>query len=155
MVYAFSDYELDTRLMELRRAGEACPVEPQVFDVLRLLMVHRDRVVTRRELLQQVWGHAFVTDATLSSRVMAARRAIGDSGEAQAAIRTVRGRGYRFVAPVRERRKGGDPACGPVLEEMGLAERALARGARAEAAAHLARALRTLGGPPPGPDSGE
>ena len=178
MVYAFSEYELDTRLMELRRAGEPWPVEPQVFDVLRLLVVHRDRVVTRRELLHQVWGHTFVTDATISSRVMAARRAIGDDGAAQAAIRTVRGRGYRFVAQVREeraRRLRGGPTVLELLvreqvgrlegesraaiEELGrTAAAALARGDRGVAAGHLARALdvlrerlaRAAAGPDPG-----
>jgi DNA-binding winged helix-turn-helix (wHTH) protein/predicted ATPase len=103
MVYAFGEYELDTRRLELRRAGEPVRIEPQVFDVLALLIEHRDRVVPRREILQQVWGHGFVSDATLSSRLKTARRAIGDSGAAQALIRTVHGRGYRFVGEVRVR----------------------------------------------------
>lgn len=102
MVYAFGEYEVDTRRLELRRAGEPCRVEPQVFDVLVFLVEHRDRVVSRRELLEGVWGHAYVADATLSSRLKAARRAIGDSGAAQSLIRTVHGRGYRFVGEVRE-----------------------------------------------------
>ena len=97
VIHAFGDCELDTERFELRRAGSPQHVEPQVFDVLRYLIEHRDRVVSREELLQQVWGHTYVSDATLSSRLMAARKAIGDSGRAQGLIRTVRGRGYRFV----------------------------------------------------------
>ncbi len=102
MIYAFGDCELDTERYELRRGDARQHVEPQVFDVLAYLLAHRDRLVTREELLAQVWGHSFVSEATLSSRLMAARKAIGDSGRAQALIRTVRGRGYQFVAPVEE-----------------------------------------------------
>ena len=99
MIHVFGDCELDTDRYELRRAGTRCPVQPQVFDVLAYLAANPDRVVTREELLAQVWGHSYVSEATLSSRIMAARKAIGDDGRAQAMIRTVRGRGYRFVAP--------------------------------------------------------
>jgi len=103
MVYAFGDFELDTDARELRRGGEALRVEPQVLDLLAHLVRHRDRVVTRDELLDAVWGHRYIVDATLGSRVKAARRAIGDSGAAQRYIRTLRGRGLRFVGEVVER----------------------------------------------------
>jgi DNA-binding winged helix-turn-helix (wHTH) protein/tetratricopeptide (TPR) repeat protein len=102
VIYAFGDCELDIDRYELRHGDGRCHVEPQVFDILAYLVAHRDRVVTRDELLAQVWGHSFVSEATVSSRVMAARKAIGDSGRAQELIRTVRGRGYQFVAPVEE-----------------------------------------------------
>jgi len=111
MIHAFGDCELDTERFELRRNGERHHVEPQVFDVLVYLIEHRDRVVAREELLAQVWGHSYVSEATLSSRLMAARKAIGDSGSAQALIRTVRGRGYRFVGEVK--RDGTLPAVQP------------------------------------------
>ncbi len=101
MIYAFGDCELDTERFELRRKGVRHHVEPQVFDVLVYLVEHRDRVVAREELLAQVWGHSYVSEATVSSRLMAARKAIGDSGRAQALIRTVRGRGYQFVGEVK------------------------------------------------------
>jgi DNA-binding winged helix-turn-helix (wHTH) protein/predicted ATPase len=104
MIHAFEDWELDTERFELRRKGERQQVEPQVFDVLVYLVQHRHRVVSRDELLAQVWGHSFVAEATLSSRLMAARKAIGDSGRAQALIRTVRGRGYQFVGEVKRDR---------------------------------------------------
>ena len=102
MIYRFADCELDTDTLELTRAGGRQHVEPQVFAVLVNLARRRDRIVSREELLDEVWGHRFVTDATLSSRIKAARRAIGDSGEQQRIIRTLRGRGFRFVVSVDE-----------------------------------------------------
>ena len=88
-VYSFGDYELGTRLRELRRAGERLHVEPQVFDVLAYLFASRDRVVTKEELLERVWGQRFVAPTTLNSRIKHARQAVGDDGTAQRVIRTV------------------------------------------------------------------
>ena len=102
VTYRFGDCELDTERFELRRGGTRRHVEPQVFDVLAYLLAHRERVVTRDELLAQVWGHSYVAEATLSSRLMAVRKAVGDSGRAQSLIRTVRGRGYQFAGAVEE-----------------------------------------------------
>lgn len=102
MNYAFADCTLDARLFELRRNGYACHVEPQVFSVLLYLLQHRDRVVPKEELLEEVWGDQFVTEATLNSRIMAARKAIGDDGSKQQFIKTVRGRGFRFIGEVKE-----------------------------------------------------
>ncbi len=101
MIYAFGDYELDVDARELRRAGAVVPTEPQVFDVLAYLVEHRGRMVTKQELLDAVWATSFVTESALSSRIKAARQALGDDGKAQRVIRTLHGRGYRFVAPVR------------------------------------------------------
>ena len=102
MRYEFEDFELDTDAFELRRAGEPVRVERQVFDVLLHLVRHRDRVVTKEELLDEVWGDRFVSESALTSRLKAARRALGDDGRRQRCIRTVHGRGYRFVAPTDE-----------------------------------------------------
>jgi DNA-binding winged helix-turn-helix (wHTH) protein len=115
LIYAFAEYELDTGLYELRRAGRRCAIEPQVFDVLLFLLRHRDRVVTRNDLLDGVWGDRFVSEAALSSRINAARRALGDTGREQRHIRTVHGRGYRFVGMVAERDDDAPPppAAGP------------------------------------------
>jgi DNA-binding winged helix-turn-helix (wHTH) protein/tetratricopeptide (TPR) repeat protein len=101
MRYVFAEYELDTRLYELRHAGQPCKLEPQVFNVLLYLIEHRERVVTKDELLEQLWPNQFISEVTLNHRVMAARKAIGDSGRAQRCIKTVHGRGYRFIAEVR------------------------------------------------------
>ncbi|MGH8880771.1 MAG: winged helix-turn-helix domain-containing protein, partial [Stackebrandtia sp.] len=102
MIYVFGDCELDLGRYELRRGGAVRPVEPQVFDVLVLLLRERKRVVPKEELLDAVWGSRFVGESALTSRVKAARRAIGDDGRTQGLIRTVHGRGYQFVAEVSE-----------------------------------------------------
>jgi DNA-binding winged helix-turn-helix (wHTH) protein len=110
MIYRFGDCDLDDRRYELRRGGVRRHLEPQVFEVLLYLLRHRDRVVTKAELLDEVWGSRFVTDSALTSRVKAARRAVGDSGREQRVIRTVHGRGYQFLAPVREQDREGRAA---------------------------------------------
>jgi pimeloyl-ACP methyl ester carboxylesterase/DNA-binding winged helix-turn-helix (wHTH) protein len=117
MRYVFEDCELDTDAWELHRAGEPVKVEPQVFEVLVHLVCHRDRVVSKEELLDEVWGDRFVSESALTSRLKAARRAIGDDGRAQRLIRTVHGRGYRFVAPTVEHvTRGPTPSGRPVFE---------------------------------------
>ena len=100
-VWHFDDFVLDLPRYELRRNGTVIRVEPQVFDVLTLLVKHHDRVVTKMELFDSVWGGRFVGDAALSSRVKAIRQALDDSGQLQHTIRTVRGRGYQFVGNLR------------------------------------------------------
>ena len=100
-IHRFGDCELDEGRYELRRGGVPRHLEPQVFEVLAYLVRHRGRVVTKAELLDQVWGSRFVSESALTSRVKAARKAVGDSGREQRVIRTVHGRGYEFLAPVR------------------------------------------------------
>lgn len=102
MAIRFADVEIDVAAREIHCGGAPVPVEPQVFDVLVHLIRNRDRVVPKEELLDEVWRHRFVTESALSSRVKSVRRAIGDNGRDQRMIRTVHGRGYRFVAPVEE-----------------------------------------------------
>lgn len=98
MIYGFNEFELDTQRYELRRTGEPCKVEPKAFDLLVYLIQHRDRAVTRDELFEQVWSGEFISDAVLSHHIMVARKAVGDDGRAQRVIKTVHGRGYRFIA---------------------------------------------------------
>jgi len=100
VIYRFGSLELDLAKAELRTGGELLPVEPQVFAVLAFLVEHRERVVSRDELLEKVWDGRYVTDSALSSRVKSARKAVGDDGSEQRVIRTIHGRGYRFVAEV-------------------------------------------------------
>ena len=102
VIFAFGEFELDLAVAELRRAGARIPVEPQVFEVLAHLVAHRDRVVAKEELLDTVWGSRFVTEAALTSRIKQARQALGDDGRTQRLVRTVHGRGYRFVGTVHE-----------------------------------------------------
>ena len=111
MIFVFSDCELDLDRFELRRAGRLRPVEPQVFDLLAVLIRERHRVVPKEELLDTVWGNRFVSESALTSRVKAARHAIGDDGRSQRLIRTAHGRGYQFTASVDEAAQP-DPVAG-------------------------------------------
>jgi len=125
MRFRFGDCELDEARRELRRGGAPVPVEPQVFDLLAQLVRNRDRVVTRDDMIEVVWGGRIVSESTLSSRINAARRAVGDSGEAQALIRTVARRGFRFVGEVREDATPGAP---PATEATAQQEVRFCRG---------------------------
>ena len=100
MIYRFGTFALDTELLELRSAQGPVTVEPQVFSVLAYLIENRSRVVSKDELINAVWGGRIVSDATLNSRINAARRAVGDTGTAQAIIRTIVKRGFRFIAEI-------------------------------------------------------
>ncbi|TCO45603.1 serine aminopeptidase S33 family [Kribbella antiqua] len=97
------DLEFDPALFEVRRAGVPVPLEPQAFDVLAYLVSHRDRVVAKEELMDGVWGGRFVSETAVTSRIKQVRRALGDDGHRQRMIRTLHGRGYRFVAPIEKR----------------------------------------------------
>lgn len=102
MLFLFENYALDTGRRELRRGPSLLSVEPQVFDLLVFLIGNRDRVVSRDDLLASVWGGRTVSESTLASRIYAARRAVGDTGEQQRLIRTVLRKGFRFVGTARE-----------------------------------------------------
>ena len=94
----FDDVAIDLDQFTITRGGQPSPVEPQVFDVLRFLLERRERVVTKEELFDGVWGTRFVSESALSSRVKSARQATGDNGRRQQVIRTAHGKGYQFVA---------------------------------------------------------
>ena len=100
MIYRFGPFELDASVFELRKAGIPTSIEPQVFNLLVFLIDNRDRVVSRDEIIDAVWEGRIVSEATLSSRIFALRQALGDTGEAQETIQTMRGRGFRFLADV-------------------------------------------------------
>lgn len=102
MVYLFANCALDTGLYELRRAGEAVPLEPLAFNVLTYLVQHRDHTVSKDELIEHLWSGQCMGDASLVQSVVKARRAIGDNGQEQRCIKTITGHGYRFIAPVEE-----------------------------------------------------
>src|SRR5258707_13559527 len=113
--FCFSDHVLDVDLRELTRAGAGIAVEPQVFDLLIYLVQNRERVVSKDDLIASVWGGRIVSDSTLASRINAARKAIGDSGEEQRLIRTTARRGIRFIGAVHTPSQGGEPARSPNL----------------------------------------
>lgn len=99
---AFGDFEFDEERWELRQAGVAVAVPPKVMQTLGILLRNRDRLVTNEELFAALWPDVVVTEASLAKSIRIARRVLGDDGNAQTFIKTTRGRGYRFVAPVRE-----------------------------------------------------
>ncbi len=110
MIYRFGQFELDMARVELRADGEPCPLEPQVFALLALLVENRERLVSRDEIFEKVWDGRVVTDSALASRIKSARKALGDDGKAQRFIRTIHGQGFRFVADVDvERARSADP----------------------------------------------
>jgi DNA-binding winged helix-turn-helix (wHTH) protein len=101
MIYHFDDFELDMARFELRDDGAVQPLEPQVLTLLAYLIEHRERLVPKNELFEKLWNGRVVTDSTLTSRIKSARRAVGDSGKAQQFIKTIHGKGFRFIADVR------------------------------------------------------
>jgi TolB-like protein len=105
MQFRFADHVLDVACRELRRNGEPIALEPQVFDLLVHLVRNRDRVVDKDELLESIWKGRIVSESTLTSRINAARKAVGDSGEAQRLIRTVPRKGFRFVGDVADEQR--------------------------------------------------
>jgi DNA-binding winged helix-turn-helix (wHTH) protein len=122
--YRIDDTLIDLDTREIRRGDGLVDVEAKVFDLIALLLKHRDRALDKRELSAALWGDRPVTDAALSQQLRKARRALGDDGDAQRVIRTVHGRGLRWVAAVEEidDRAGAEPvaatpASEPVAEE--------------------------------------
>ena len=122
MQFHFADHILDTDRRELRRDGAVVGVEPQVFDLLIYLMENRERVVSKNDLFASVWDGRIVSDSTLASRISAARKAIGDSGEEQRLIRTIARKGIRFVGEVQSRPKSDMPAHGTATPQTGSPE---------------------------------
>lgn len=106
MRYSFDEFVLDLDRRELHKGSEAVDLEPQVFDLLAFLLHHRDRVVSRDDLIEGVWGGRIVSESALATRINAARRAIGDDGSAQRLIKTMVRKGFRFVGEVREDEAG-------------------------------------------------
>ena len=102
MKYRFAEFEIDLSQQELRRLGEPVHIEPQVFDLIVHLVRNNDRIVSKDELFETIWNGRIISEATLSSRINAARRALGDNGNDQALIRTLHKRGFRFVGNVQK-----------------------------------------------------
>ena len=108
--HRFGEFVVDTDTVEVIGPDGVRAVEPQVFDVLAYLVEQQGRLVTKEELLDNVWGDRFVSESTLTTRIKQARRAVDDDGRSQWAIKTVHGRGYRFVAVPED----ADEAASPV-----------------------------------------
>jgi DNA-binding winged helix-turn-helix (wHTH) protein/tetratricopeptide (TPR) repeat protein len=110
VIYRFGNYELDDAARELRGADGRIDTEPKAFELLLYLVQHRDRAVSKDELLEVLWPRSIVTETALTRCVMKARRAVGDDSDTQSAIRTVHGHGYRFIADLVP---GRPPEAGP------------------------------------------
>jgi DNA-binding winged helix-turn-helix (wHTH) protein len=110
MIYKFQDYSLDVERRELRRRTDLVFVEPQVLDLLQYLILNRDHVVSKDELIAAIWKGRIVSESALSSRITAVRHAIGDSGEHQRLIRTIARKGFRFIGDIQEKQKPEDGA---------------------------------------------
>lgn len=100
--YRFQEFEIDPPSRDLLRDGERVALPPKSFDCLAYLVMHRDRAVGRDELIAAVWGRVEVTDMVVAQTMLRARKALGDSGALQRAIRTVPRFGYQWIAPVLE-----------------------------------------------------
>ena len=104
MVLAFGDHRLDIERRELWCGANTIDLEPKAFDLLAFLVLHRDRVVTKDDLLQEVWGGRIVSESALTTRINAVRRALGDDGATQRLVRTFTRKAVRFVGEVTELR---------------------------------------------------
>ena len=102
MRYCFADCQLDTQLYTLHRAGTQRQLRPKVFQLLMYLLEHRDRVISKQELAEQLWPEQYIRDAVVENTIRAVRQIVGDSGRSQQIIQTLPGHGYRFIAPVSE-----------------------------------------------------
>ena len=116
MRYVFEEFAFDTDRRELHRGAAVVSVTPQVFDLLDYLIRNRERVVSKDDLIKAIWNGRSVSDAALTTRLNAARAAIGDSGEEQRLIKTLPRKGFRFVGQVLEAREAAGPNPGDAPE---------------------------------------
>ena len=137
-MYRFAGCEVDVDARRLQRDGEPAHLEPQAFDLLVHLLEQRHRVVPKHELLDGVWGHRFVSESALTTRIKEVRRAVGDDGRSQHVVQNVRGRGYRFVAELDREERGAGAHDRPDRSRRGV--RRGARPARPDTAGHPRRA---------------
>ena len=101
MIYCFGPHALDPDRGELRRDGQPVPVERQVWELLHLFAANADRLIARDEIVERIWHGRAISEAAIDSRISSVRRVLGDDGRRQEMLKTVHGRGFRFVAPVR------------------------------------------------------
>ena len=102
MKYQLDNYEIDTQQYSITSAGLPISVEPKVFDLIVYLIEHRENLISRDELFTEIWDGREVSDTTLSNHIKSARKVLGDNGERQDIIKTIRGRGYQFIAQIDE-----------------------------------------------------
>jgi adenylate cyclase len=123
LIYRFGDISLDIDRQELRRGTDLVPVEPKVLDLLQFLISNRERVVSKDDLITNVWQGRIVSESTLTSRITAMRQAIGDSGRDQRLVRTIARKGLRFIGEVREQLGGAEEHVPPPAVQILSTER--------------------------------
>ena len=117
--YEFGPFSLDAGKRLLLRNGEPVALAPKVLETLLVLIENRERVLSKDELLKQVWGDTIVEEGGLTRNISVLRKALGEKPEDHQYIVTMPARGYRFVAEVRERRNGVSPhAHPPPIQEV-------------------------------------
>ena len=131
VIYTFADYRIDTSRFEMARGTAILSVEPQVLELLIFLIDNRDHVVSRDDLLGTIWKGRVVSDTTLSSRIKSARQVIGDDGTRQQYIKTIHGRGFRFVGKV-DAHEQARPATQPERPKASVVERPATHYARSD-----------------------
>jgi TolB-like protein/Flp pilus assembly protein TadD len=109
MRFEFADHVLDTDRRELTRGFELIAISPKAFDLLAFLIEHRERVVSKDDLVESVWGGRIISDSTVTSHINAVRKALGDTGEERRLIRTLARKGFRFVGEVTTKQKTAPP----------------------------------------------
>ena len=139
--FRFANFEIDVARHELRREGDRVPIEPQVFDLLVYLVRNRNRIVTREELIDAVWNGRVISEATLSSRVSAVRRVIGDNGNDQSLVRTHHKRGFRFVGRVEDAQQSCEVPAANRVQQQVLVQNTESRAQSGAAASRPALAL--------------
>lgn len=146
MRYRFGQFTLDTDSYELRRDDSPIDVEPQVIELIALLVAGAGRMVSRGEINEKVWRGRIVSEAALSSRIKAARRVLGDDGKTQSMIRTVHGKGFRFVAPVMREGDGEAVSAGAGGDESAPANAPVANRIRSDRPAVAVLPFENLSG---------
>ncbi|PON19234.1 hypothetical protein C2W62_03800 [Candidatus Entotheonella serta] len=116
MRYVFGPYEINLERYELCCDQRPVKIEPKAFDALAYLVQQHGRVVSKEELLDQLWADQYVSEGALMYCISEARKAIGDSGRTQRLIKTIHGRGYSFIAAV-QRAEALDSAPPPDASE--------------------------------------
>ena len=117
MALLINDYLLDTEAAELRYNDQLIDVEPQVFDLISFLATNAGRIVSKDELIDAVWHGRVISDSTISTRIGAARRALGDDGASQRIIKTIHSRGFRFDVRPELWPSPNEPSAGPAYAQ--------------------------------------
>jgi len=144
MVYLFAECKLDIARHELFRGGNAIPIEPQVFDLLHLLVRNVGYLVTQDQMIQEVWHGRIVSDSTISARINAVRKAVGDTGKDQKIIKTIARRGFQMVVSVQ---KEGPAASTPKVDPNSPSRRQTVRFTDSEDGTQIAYATSGSGAP--------